>query len=81
MKLTQYISTLYSWIYDERLLCYLGSHYLGTCPGVGAFYLSSQNSYMGAYPGVGACLGHYSSSKYLHCANLGNNTFAFSIES
>ena len=28
--------TLYSWIFDERLLCYLSSRYLG------AFYSSSQ---------------------------------------
>ena len=27
---------------------------------LGAFYSSSQNSYMGAYRGVGACPGHYS---------------------
>ena len=58
MKLTQYF-TLDSWIFDECLLRYLGSRYLGACPGVGTFYSSCQNSYMGAYLGVGACPGHY----------------------
>ena len=48
----------------NALLCYLGSHYLGACLGVGALYSSSQNSYIDAYLGVGACPGHYSVCKY-----------------
>ena len=36
----------------------MGSHYLGTCLGVGAFYSNSQSSYIGAYPGVGTCPEH-----------------------
>ena len=58
MKLKQYFNFVFLDI-DERLVVrYLGSRYLGACLGVGAFYSSSQNSYMGAYPGVGACSGH-----------------------
>ena len=37
----------------------LGAAYLGTYPGVGAYYSTGQNSYLGAYPGVGAYAGDY----------------------
>ena len=37
---------------------------------LGAFYSSSQNSYMGAYLGVGACLGHYGSYSYVLVCNV-----------
>ena len=36
------ILTLYSWIFDERLLRYLGSRYLGACREWALFILAAQ---------------------------------------